>query len=443
MRRGTPAAPASERVDTRVVGNMAGRLTKLILAVLLMAAGIASISGTGSADTLQPQPFEMAGKDTSVTAGVVGDTIGKFTLTNTYRRGGNISGKSDPVEITVKQDTKFYQDFDGDGTYVKSDLQGTVKPADAFDVWVNGRFDQTGGTYTLLASNVFSPPPPIGSGGPTATNPAPNLPKDMTTFRLFWAKGTVRFTGTRLVPSCCSSDLWGFEVSPVQQTNSWHVSAIAAAHGNGLRIYVEPTTKYWGSGKILIDRNEVVQVGNTVEVSGRYFWDGIDWRMIATQVVKVPDGPAQPAGGTLGTTATLVRTNDGAFNPDTQSWEGTTFTGRGINFDGQNNGASVGLTLNWTYNNTSGLWEYSGTYFVQKDNGANRLEGQINGTVGTANPGDVTGVMTVDQAYGPWAGWSGYGRVLRGSAGYLGTPSSASPPNGLQAELWWQISQTP
>ncbi|MFZ6004386.1 MAG: hypothetical protein ACOYXM_10695 [Actinomycetota bacterium] len=422
---------------------MAGRLTKVLLAALLLAGALANVAGVGGADTLQPQPFEMAGTDTSVTPGVVGDVIGRFVLDNTYRRGGDISAKSDPVEITVKQDTRFFEDFDGDGSYTRSDLTGTVKPEDGFDVWVSGRFDLKNGQYTFLANNVFSPPPPISSGGPTAVNPAPNLPRDMTSLRLFWIRGIVRFTGTRLIPSCCSSELYGFEVSPVEQTSSWHVSAIAAAHGNGLRIYEQPGTRYWGSGKMITERDLVVQTGNIVEVSGRYFWDGLDWRMVATQVVRVPEGPTQPAGGTLGTVATLARTGDGTFNESTQSWEGTTFEGRGLNFDGQGNGAAVGLTLDWTYNDVNGEWDYAGTYFVQKDNSPNRLEGQITGTVATANPGPVTGVMTVDQAYGPWAGWGGFGRILRGAAGYLGPPSSASPPNGFQAELWWQISESP
>lgn len=417
------------------MGTMATRWIKVMVAGLVMAAALTSGAGAGHADTLTPEPFSAKGVDTSVTPGVVGDVIGRFTLANTYDRTGGIPDQE--IEIVVKQDTVFYQDFDQNGSYTRSDMLGTVRPDDAFDVFVSGRYDLKAGSYTFFANSVYSPPPPPYVPGPNNQNPAPSLPGDMTNLRTFYVKATVRFTGVRLIPQCCSSDLYGFEVNQIEATSSQHLAQIAAAHGNNLRIYVTPTTQYWGSGKILVDRDKVIQPGNKVFASGRYFWDGIDWRLIATQVTKVNENPAPP-GGTLGTTASLVRTSEGTVNTTTQARTGSTYEGRGLNFDGNGNGASLALTLDWTYDTPSASWNYDGTYSVQKDNSSNRLVGTINGTVTTANPAGITGAMIVDQAYGSWAGWTGYGQILRGGAVYAGAPAMSIPAS-IEADFWWQI----
>lgn len=420
-------------------------MAKLFMAVLMLGVALASTSSTGGADTVTPELFTVAGRDTSVTPGVVGDVIGKFTLDDTYRRGGPIGGAPDPMEMIAKQDTVFYQDFDGDGKYKASTLLGTVRPDDTFDVWVKGRFDEKSGKYTFLAEQVFSPPPPpySGGGGGGNANPQPSLPGDMVNFRIFYVRGFIRDTAVRLIPQCCYSELYGFEVGQLEGTSSNHVARIAAAHGNGLRIYETPATTFWGSGKLIDrnrDRDRIVQRGNNVVVAGRYFWDGIDWRMLATSVTIVKDpGSVSGTGGTLQTTASLVRTSDGTFNETTQTFEGSTFEGRGLNFDGEGTGASMGLTLDWTWDAVYGNWDYAGTYWIQKDNATHRLEGQIAGTVASATHGAITGAMTVDQAYGPWNGWQGTGRILRGGATHAGPATATNPPVSIQADFWWHI----
>lgn len=418
-----------------------------VIAMVLWSVALIGNPGSG-ADTLTPVPFAAAGEAISVTPGLIGSTGGRFTLDNLYRTGGNIGPAGEPIEVHSKSDTNYYVDPDGDGSYSTSTLTETVVVGGA-DVWVAGRYTVTAGRYTFIANNVFSPPPQAIAGGPA--RPDPELPADAMFDRLFSIRAVVSAERVRLEPSCCSHELYGFIVHPVTEANTGKVRAIADAnhwHGEGdphnglLPVYTKVTTNYWQSGNFLEQRDAVVFKGNEVQINGRYQWDvaGGFWRFAANNVVDIPDGPVEPRGGPFSVDGTLIRANDGQFNDSTQTWDGTVFEGRGYN---SRFGGDLVFTLDWWHNDTTGKWEFVGEYSFQRDGTENRIEGIASGEVTTEAIAELAdGQLSVDQTYGVWEGWQGFGEIRNGSAEYLGPPSSASPPLSISANFFWKIFET-
>lgn len=390
-----------------------------------------------SAATYQDNPYKTAG-----TVDAVGDPVPALGVTASFRLSGlyNTAGASiedakdaqGRVTIYTTANTSFLRQTPN-GNYRTASFEEVVVTGE--NVLVAGRWYVLDGRKTLFANYVWNPPPV--APGTRPPNPQPNLPRDAVIQRLFGVIAIITEQGVALVGSEGWSSAWGFTVGDISSYGSTHVQRIALHHDNKLRIYYGANTRYWTEeGTTTLDRSSVIKPQRVVRVTGRYSWDGTDWRFIASNVFA---NPAPSQGGPLSTTADLAQQSPGTHEPASATWTTSEYQGRSTgDFDGPTQ-ASLSMTLDWVYDATSGSWEFTGVYTAQKDNSPNSIAGSITGVVTTVDGVQrAEALMSVDEAHGAWEGWTGDGS-FEGYAQSVPPPSPSEPPLNLVGSFRWRL----
>jgi hypothetical protein len=430
---GTVAARA-----TSGEGPMSTRFGRLVRFVLVIGtATSAAVAGIAPLDAAvyRTNPFETAG-----TVVVADGAAGSFVLDDLHRTGGNVAREADDdgrVTINVQPATRYYLEV-GDSDYRKAERDEVV--VDGATVFVSGKAHETETGSVFVANYVWSPPP--DQGGPGTPNPTPDLPRDVIKQRSFGVRAIITEGGATVTDKApfVGGVGWGTEVGftlgVFEAYGTSHVEKIAWSHGDRLRMYYTPYTRYWGpSGRT--ERADVIRFGDTVTVTGKYQWDGTDWRFFASNVFNPPP-TSSGAGGPLRTVAATPQTAEGEYDPDTDQWIATRYEGASVSPDfGGFNRALITTDLDW-YWHPNAYWELSGTYTAQQEGQPSRLEGSIEGVVIPGPNPQINAVLTVDAAYGHWAGWSGDGSI-RGTAQFLGDSAGGTPPIDIYAEWRWTI----
>jgi hypothetical protein len=432
---------------------------RLIRAVAVVVATTAAIGATGmstaSGGAYQTAPWETEGTvvSTGAPAPNVQGATGSFVLDDLTRTGGgDISGamnENGEVTVYVQPNTVFLDDHDNDGEYRKATQAQVVVPGER--VFVAGRFHRADGDTTLFANYVWNPPieqlPP-----PSPPNPTPQDRGDYLMNRLFGVTARVTEPGTTAVGTIGWNKFNGFTIGfftdyGCGQSPGCHVQAVAAAHNDRLRIHTTPLTTYWegvggGQYRKSTDRYRVVEVLGSqqgVSVSGRYTWDGTDWRFIASHVFAPPPTESAPGGPTGPYTATMHQDSEGTYDEVAGIWRQSQWTGT-MDPGGRLGLARVTMTLDW-HRTTSGHWEFAGTYsIVAPAPSQTSLAGEISGSVpagATLSP--FNAVTSVAQATGDWNGWSGFGTAQGGATYTPGTTGDVTPPVEARATFQWRL----
>ena len=356
---------------------------------------------------------------------------------NSATRHADADGR---ITVQVQSSTRYLKQV-ADSDYKRSTRDEVVVAGQI--IFVSGKVQETTAGAVFFANYVWNPPP--DQRGPGIPNPKPSLPRDLTRQRPFYVRGYVTQTevpvanalNTNIGPG--SREL-GFVAGAFESYGTAHTEQIARAHSDRLRLYIHPQTKYWTSKGRTDDKSAVIRHGDLVFVTGKYTWDGNDWRFLVSNVFNPPPGTGG-AGGPLRTTANVVRTAEGEFDPDVDSWVGTRYEGKTTNnFDGPSYG-TITTDLTW-YWHPDAYWEVFGTYTAQKEGSPNRLEGTIDGVVipDDNGTGELSATLSVDAAYGHWAGWVGSGSV-RATATFLGDAAGGTPPANVLGDWRWTIGR--
>jgi hypothetical protein len=431
--------------------NTLGKARWAALAVAVL--GTVTLVGadvSGASETFQSSNFQMAGDVVATgapTPNVPGAT-GSFELNHIDRTAGAISREvsDDDATVYVRPGTKFYSDPDGDGKYAVSTMEQVVSTGQR--VFVAGRFDRSGDQYTLFANYVWNPPPPPLQPG--HVNPKPTKPADYLVNRLFSVTGMVTETGAKVVGDAGWNEATGFTMGNFSSYGcgtaaDCRVHQIALAHADHLRIYTTPLTAYWlgdGSGgyRKTTDRASLIKsVGTTqgLKAVGKYTWDGLDWRFIATNLLAPPPSTS-PAGGPTAPYRTFVHEDQQGINdPATGIWADAIWSGT-VGAGSHIGGGSVSMTLNWHQSEVG--WDFEGVYTVAAPApGQTSLSGDISGTVLFGSNAPLNATVTVTQATGDWNGWTGYG-TYEGTANYdVGSSGDVTPPIVATATFKWTL----
>lgn len=429
------------------------RVGQAIIAVAIGASMLGASAITANGGAYQTSSWEAEGTvvSTGAPAPNVAGATGSFVIGELARTGGDIGQAVDAngeATVYIRPGTVFLDDHDGDGAYVKSTQATVVVPGER--IFVTGRYQRADGSVTLFANYVWNPPiaqlPP-----PDPPNPTPQGPGDYLMNRLFGVTARVTEPGTGAVGGIGWSKLNGFTIGDFTDFGcgtggGCHVEAVAAAHQGHLRITATPVTTYWegvggGQYRRTTDRYRVVELlgSQGVSVSGRYTWDGIDWRFVAHHVFAPPPSASAPGGPTGPYNATVQQTSEGTYDEVTEIWRQTQWRGH-VDPGGKLGLATVTMTLDW-HRTQAGYWEFAGTYSVVAPSPSQTsLAGEISGTVGTGAtlvPLDAT--VSVDQATGDWNGWTGFGTWRGGATNTPGTTGDVTPPLEARATFSWTI----
>jgi hypothetical protein len=437
---------------------MRARRHRILIGIALLLALVVGITDVGSAaSTYQSGWWATDGDVTSSGEPVVNvpGATGSFRMGNLSNSGGPVSAATDDsgqITVYIQPGTKFYSDDDNNGSYTASTEQQVVVVG--AHVRVSGKYQRNSSNAILLFANfVWSPPPTPRPATHRPPNPQPVLPRDAGLNRTFGVKAFTKNGGAYISGSVGWSKFWGFTIHNFTDYGcgsqpACHPGQIAVAHGNELKIYETPNTVYWLCDGIECrkteDRYTVVEIrgkADGIRVSGRYNWDGFDWRFYANHVFAQPPTASAPGGPIGPYGSTVAMTDMGTFNPATNVYEGTQWQGI-INPNGGNL-ASSNVTMNLNmWQTEDGVWEFTGTYLVQAFNNPTSLAGDIYGTVQSGtNPAALDAQVTVDQATGWWNGWTGFGTWSGSGAYTVGSTGAQDPPVEANAAFKWVINR--
>lgn len=416
-----------------------------------MAALVGPLTGVSQAGPYQNANFQVEG-----TVHAVGDprphvagTTGSFVLEDlTDARPGGIQGAIDEdgrVTIDVQPGTTFMADPDGDGQHARSTFAETVVPGES--VYVTGRFQRVDDEVVLFASYVFNPRPATLPEPPPA-NPTPQLPRDMVINRVYGLRGALHNPSANLALGTARTKA-GFELRDIQtgcDEGYCHIDAIAAAHRGALTFTETELTQYWVQGpdgrhQRTTNRFLAIEsrgIGAEMLVTGRYFWDGTDWRFLVSHVFSPPPGSAGGSEpGPLGPyNGGAVEGSAGSEDPVTGGRLGTEWHGT-IDSGGPIAGARIYLNLDW-HEGVDGVWVFTGTYSILTANpGGTGFEGEITGTVTPGVPGRLNADLTIVEGYGNWSTYEGVGSWRGGATfGPDGRPVQA------HGSFLWEVVNT-
>lgn len=440
------------------VSNVRGVLRRVVPpAVGVLAVVLSTVlpsPDAGAAGPAQTQGFQVIGdvvqSSVNVPPNVEGFT-GGFVVGNVTQSYGNVNPAKDEngnLTIFQKSDTKYYK-CDAAGQNCRPSTASVVI-TDGARVQVAGRYYVANGQYTLVANYVWSPPKaPAPPPPPPAVNPAPSAARDYLNQNLYGVRGKV--VGTK-VDVLGGFQLGNFTDYGCGTAPNCKVQRIAAAHNN--RLTIDPTTQttYWLSTdggcnyRKTSDYYTVIYgagVQQGLMATGRYTWGGLDWVFTATNIFGPPRSSSCPPnptqGGPLTLTSALDRTDPGAYNPATESWENSQWLGS--NGAGDFGGGPAEMQLSWQQ--VPGGWEFWGTYKVSAlPPQMTSIAGEIHGTATAPAFADVqwtiNAQVTIDQTAGKWAGWEGSG-TYRGTATFL-SPTDPMPPFHQSGTFTWIIS---
>jgi len=356
----------------RVRPSLLARALSIPALVAVVAVQMGPPAGAGT--TYQDNPFGSAGT-VATTGSPAPDAsyTGSFTLGSLNNNYG-MNGGQQNGQITVYEtsQTRYYKSpVDSGGNNLCQYAPSTMGQVVVINqnVFVAGRYIVTGGQYTFYANYVWNPPtttcpPPPANPG----NPKPQGAGDIYLRRLFAATGFTSENGTGLVGGALWSPLWGFTMgfSATAALSDYgcsaspcHVQEIALAHGNHLRIDTTEITTYWLNGQKTTAaspdyfpvRNATISQGQTagIFVTGRYDWDGTDWRFFATNVFSPPPTPGTTLLETVQTDAGLAETNSGTYDPTTNTWAGSQWQGQTNNISPGLGLGTITMTLDWHF----------------------------------------------------------------------------------------------
>ena len=412
-----------------------------LVALGAIATGLADVAPAGptSQRTFKAEGNVTAADNVPATPTKEGFTVGPPVL-NTTGNPEEAFNDDESLSIRVDVNTQYYYYDLAKARYKQGTYEQVVIAGEY--IRVNGRITELQGAFDVLAVRVYLPPK---NTTPPPPNPLPKTTKDYTLNRHFAAFGAPTQEGTKVV---IYSDYLGFVLGDITYTNNDHVQAIADHHFNKLPIVaidgvtkfrvqreddpstaVDESTRYRDGTK-----EETIVRGESVWVAGRYMWDRNDWRFFANYVWK----PTKRASSTAG--QLVFNAHVGVSDPGTvdgnNEWTGRDYAGNTAGGDGNIDPGPLEITdTSWSYDISTNVWHYVGSWKATQRSGAGTLSGTISGTWSRSD-GKLTGSMIIDTGTGRFAGITGFGRITTGAA--LGGLVPNQPPDTLDGH--WQFT---